>query len=131
MDIKTERIDAMYTQISASNLIYLPEGAISVFEFLDRNVQHRKEVVKYIELKSLSAEKATVELINKYVEAIQVSEFNRKGLLQFQLPPDKITPENWRVEEHKPIDKYDWLSFEKVFRPVAVMPEAERSFHCK
>lgn len=85
---------------------------------------------KIIELKSLAAEKATVELINKYVEQAVISEMNRKGQRQFQLPLAQHTPANHRKEEMLPIDKFDWLSFEKIYRPVASFNESERSFQC-
>lgn len=81
-------------------------------------------------MKSLAAEKATVELINKYVEQANIGPTNRKGQRQFQLPLEEQTPENRRKEEVLPIDKYDWMSFEKINRPVAIINESERSFQC-
>lgn len=84
-----------------------------------------------MEMKSLATEKATVELINKYVERIEISQVNRKGVRQFQLPLEEQTAENKRKEELLPIDKYDWLSYDKIFRPVAIFAESERSYHCK
>lgn len=83
-----------------------------------------------MELKSLATEKATVELINKYIERIEISPLNRKGVRQFQLPLEEQTAENKRKEESMPIDKFDWLSYEKIFRPVAIFAESERSYHC-
>lgn len=131
MDIKNERIEFLFSQISTLNLVYLPTGAINIYELHDLNVEHRKKVEQIIALKSVIAEKATIELINRYVEEIQISTLSRKGERQYQLPKDKITPENSRVEELKPIDKFDWISFEKVFRPVAIINESERSEYCK
>lgn len=81
-------------------------------------------------MKSQAAEKAIVELINKFVSLIEFDALNRKGQRQFQLPLSEITPENWRKEEALPIDKFDWISFEKIFRPVAVFPDSERSYYC-
>lgn len=86
---------------------------------------------KIIANRALAAEKATVELINKYVTDAVIGPLNSKGLRQFQLPPDEITQENKRKEEPMPIDKYDWISFEKVFRPIAIPPDSERSYHCE
>lgn len=82
-------------------------------------------------MRSQAAEKATVELINKYVNDIEIGPNNRKGIRQFQLPLDQQTADNRKKEEALPIDKYDWLSFDKIFRPVAMFPDSERSYHCK
>lgn len=131
MDIKSERIESLYAQIAALNLVYLPREPISVYELYDLNVQHRKEVEKVIQQKSITAEIATVELINKYVDSISISQYNRKGVWQFQLPKDQINVENWRREEVKPLDKFDWISFDRVIRPVATITEAERMEYCK
>lgn len=81
-------------------------------------------------MKSLAAEKATVELINKYVEQAVIGPNNRKGQRQFQLPLEEQKAANIRKEELMPIDKYDWLSFEKINRPVAVYNDSERAYHC-
>lgn len=85
---------------------------------------------KLIEMKSLGAEKATVELINKYVDQATIGPNNRKGQRQFQLPLENQTNENRRKEELLPIDKFDWLSFDKINRPVAILADSERSYQC-
>lgn len=77
------------------------------------------------------AEKATIELINKFVSQIEIGLFNRKGKRQFQLPKSEITEQNWRAEEWLPIDKFDWLSFEKINRPVLIFPDTEKPVLCK
>lgn len=61
------------------------------------------------------------------METIKISELNRNGQRQFQLPKNEITEENKRAEEWLSIDKFDWLSFEKIFRPVMEFSEAEKS----
>lgn len=81
-------------------------------------------------MKSLAAEKATVELINKYVAQADIGLINRKGQRQFQLPLEEQTHENFRKEELMPIDKFDWLSFDKIYRPVAILADSERPFQC-
>lgn len=88
-------------------------------------------IEKIIELKSLSAESATVELINKFVDRCVIKELSQKGIRHFQLPLDQQTAENRRTEESLPIDKFDWLSFEKVFRAVGLHAESERSYQCE
>lgn len=79
----------------------------------------------------MSAENATVELINKFVSRCAIKELSRKGIRQFQLPLGEQTDENRRTEELLPIDKFDWLSFEKVFRPIGVHADSERSYQCE
>ena len=72
-------------------------------------------------------EKATIELINKFVENIEVAELDEKGNRRFQLPLDQITNENRRREEALPIDKYDWISFDKIYKALAYpSPEMHR-----
>lgn len=68
--------------------------------------------------KSKTGELAAIELITRFVDLIDVKENEESELRKFQLPPHLITDENWREEEKKPIDKYDWVSFGKVFKPV-------------
>lgn len=47
-DIKKERIEQVFQAIAESRLIYLPKEAISIFEFHEQNVQHRKKIGKWI-----------------------------------------------------------------------------------
>lgn len=64
-------------------------------------------------------EKATIELINKFVENIEVAEVDERGNRKFQLPLEQIDDENRRREEALPIDKYDWISFDKIYKALA------------
>lgn len=43
-DIKNERIEEVFESIAESNLIYLPQGAISAEQFYALNVDHRKQI---------------------------------------------------------------------------------------
>lgn len=82
-------------------------------------------------MRSQMAEVATIELINKYVQSIEVNSVDERGNRVYMLPLNEINNLNRRTEEAMPIDKYDWLSFEKIFHPVMVYPESEKSHHCK
>lgn len=81
-------------------------------------------------MRSLSAETATVELINKFVKTIEVNSYDDRGHRVYMLPINEITDANRRKEELLPIDKYDWLTFDKIFHPVMVYPDSERYTHC-
>ena len=73
------------------------------------NVENRQKMEKKIAMKSLVAERAAIDLINKFVDKSGVPLYDESG--KFQLPPDKITEDNWRVEEFKPIDKVKIVYF--------------------
>lgn len=80
-----------------------------------------------MEKKSQAMEKATIELINKFVENIEVADYDEKGNRKFQLPLDEINDDNRRREEALPIDKYDWILFDKIYKALAYpTPEAHR-----
>jgi dynein heavy chain len=112
-----QQIEVLLNSIQQYVLVYLPEKAVTPEEFKDMNVQHRKVAEKKIETKSLSAEKATVDLVNKFVEkAVEIPLRDDSG--KFRLPQSMITEENKRSEESKPINKYDWLQFDKIYKPV-------------
>ncbi len=85
---------------------------------------------KIIEKKSAMAELATVEIINKFVQLIDVKDTDDNGVTLLQLPVSSQNDANYREELRKPIDKYDWISFQKVSRQV-FFPESERFNYCK
>ena len=118
-DISNARIDEILVNISETVLVFIPAESVAATEFYDLNVKHRQKVEKRLEVKNKSVEKAAVELINMFVEKINVPEYDDRGKRKFQLPAEMITEENRRSEEQKPIDKYDWISFEKLYKPVA------------
>lgn len=43
----------------------------------------------------------------------------------------QIDDSNWRIELKKPVDKYDWIAFDKIFQSVFIYPESERNRVCK
>lgn len=74
------------------------------------------------------AELATVEIINKFVKMIDVKDTDENGERLTQLSSTNQNDSNYREELRKPINKYDWLSFNKINRQV-FFPESER-FNC-
>lgn len=75
------------------------------------------------------AETATVEIINKFVTMIEVSDTDENGERLLQLSCNLQDDSNFREELRKPIDKFDWLAFNKISRQV-FFPESERFNHC-
>ena len=121
IDINDAQIEITLKAIEDINLLYLPSNAITPDEFKALNIKHRQQVEKQVESKSLAAEKAAIELINKFVTVTDVPFKDDSG--KFQLPHSMITDDNWRLEEYKPIDKYDWISFEKLYKAVGYPPQ--------
>lgn len=76
------------------------------------------------------AEKATIELINLFVEMADIAPVDIKGNRVFRLPESEINETNWREELKMPVDKYDWINFEKIFQPVFIHSANERHRLC-
>lgn len=93
------------------------------------NIDHLPE--KEIEKKSQMAERATIELINLFLNFVEVKGFDENGDRLFSLPDDQIDEQNWRTELKKPVDKFDWIAFEKIFQNVFIYAESERNRVCK
>jgi len=128
-DINDSQIEALLAQIQEHILVYLPDEPVSPEVLKELNIEHRKEVEKSIEIKSLAAEKAVVDLINKFIfRADCVPLYDDSG--KFQVPLSDITDENRRYEEIKPINKYDWLSFDKIYKPVGYATPDENEDLC-
>lgn len=127
-DINDAQLEVIFKSIENMSLIHLPEDSVDPQEFKQINVSHRQNVEKKLEMKSLAAEKAAVDLINKFVDKSGIPDYDDSG--KFQLPRDMINKENWRVEETKPIDKYDWLSFEKLYKAVGYATPEENEQLC-
>jgi dynein heavy chain, axonemal len=127
-DINDAQIEVALNFINHSLLIYLPNKPVLPSELKELNVNYRKEMEQKIEQKSIAAEKSAIDLINKFVEKSGVPDYDESG--KFQVPPDQITEENWRTEEFKPIDKYDWLSFGKLYKAVGYASQEENEKLC-
>lgn len=46
-------------------------------------------------------------------------EIDDQGRSKFMIPYEDIDDQNWRTELPKPVDKYDWISFEKIGKAVS------------
>jgi dynein heavy chain, axonemal len=117
--------------IEMEPLVYLPSEPIEPVEFYDLNNKHRQDIGKHttvtdaqaatitgiisieqrINQKSKAIERAVVEMINRFVDVIEVADVDEQGNRKFQLPPT----EDGRAEQNLPIDKYDWITFGKVY----------------
>ncbi|XP_044272703.1 dynein axonemal heavy chain 8 [Tribolium madens] len=103
-DMKEARIDEVLDAIAATSLVYLPNVALMPNEFLEQNKKFMDQGVKEIELKSSTAERAVIDLIEKFLSVIEQPELQEK--------------------------KYDWLDADKAMKPVGsasrlnVSPEA-------
>ena len=129
-DINDAQIDVTLSSIEKAILIHLPEEAVSPQALKDINEEHRKNIEKKLEMKSLAAERAAVDLLTKFIDKSGIPNYDESG--KFQLPPEKINERNYRLEEYKPINKYDWLSFEKIYKPVGYpTPEENEKYTFK
>lgn len=102
-DINDAQIERCFEFIENCSLISLPEGASPPEDLKNLNNEHRKNIEKQIEEKSIFAERVAVDLINKFVEKSAIPDYDESG--KFQLPPNEINETNFRVEEYKPINK--------------------------
>ncbi|XP_072395911.1 dynein axonemal heavy chain 8 [Diabrotica undecimpunctata] len=89
-DMKEARVDEILDTIAQTNLAYLPPDAISPEEYLQENINHRKNITKELELKSYSIERCVIELINKFLNAVDEPRFQQ--------------------------NKYNWLDPERLYR---------------
>lgn len=60
---------------------------------------------------------------------IDVEPLDQNGKRLFQLPIAELNENNRRIEELLPIDKYDWLCFDKIYRPVQIYSESDKNIH--
>lgn len=79
---------------------------------------------------SLMTEKATVELVELFINAMPISPNDEDGERLFRLPHEQIDESNSKLELQLPIDKFDWLSFETVFQQAYQYPESDREKLC-
>jgi dynein heavy chain len=118
IDLKDSRIEKPLEELEEIELIFVPDDPMKPLPLLEQNIHHRLAVERKLAEKSIALEIACVELINKFIDQVQIKDHDENGKRIFQLPPDQITPENQRQEEVKPVDKYDWISFEHIFKGV-------------
>lgn len=127
-DMNDAQIEVRLKAIEDSILVSLPKDSVAPEVLTSTNVEHRRKMEKKIEIKSMAAEKAAIDLINKFVDKSGVPDYDESG--KFQLPVDRITDDNWRLEEFKPIDKYDWLSFDRLYKAVGYATPEENENLC-
>lgn len=128
-DVNDAQIEVLLGAIQYFVLVYLPDEAVTPEEFNNMNVEHRLIVEKMVEIKSLAAEKAAVDLINRFIEKAQDVPY-RDESGKFRLSKAKINEDNWRIEESKPINKFDWLQFDKIYKPVGYATEEDNLVLC-
>lgn len=83
-----------------------------------------------LENKSLTTEKATIELINTFADKIDFPEVDHRNRRVFQLPLEEINDENWRYEATLPVDKYDWILFDRIYHTVWFPSDTVRKKLC-
>ncbi|KAL1516507.1 hypothetical protein ABEB36_000416 [Hypothenemus hampei] len=91
-DIKEARIDEVLETIAMTCLVFLPNEPIAPTEFLQENFKYGQEIVKELKLKSATIESCVKELINKFLNLIELPELQA--------------------------NKYNWLDPEKTIKPV-------------
>lgn len=117
-DIEKIQIQGEMDSILDTIYAYLPETPETSEDFLDNSTAKRQQMQDIIEKKSICIERAVIDLINMFVELLEFGERDSKGRRNYQLPPDQITEENWKTETFLPINKWDWIRFEKIYRTV-------------
>lgn len=151
-EIKRRRIEAPFQYISKAKLVVIPDEPVQIDSLYNLNNAYRNKngnwctmtaiyqfffsiffsdvADKRIEIKSATAELATVEIINTFVQMIDVKTTDDNGQTLLQLPESSQKETNYREELRKPIDKFDWMSFQKISRQV-FFHESERFNHRK
>ena len=130
-DISEARIDEILEMISDTILVYFPPQPVLPKDFYELNVQHRQTEEKTLEMRNKSVEIAAIELINMFVEKIDVPEVDESGKRKFTLPFSEINDSNRRAEEQKPVDKFDWVSFDKLYKAVMYSEGAAHEIACE
>uniref|UniRef100_A0A1B6CZR9 AAA+ ATPase domain-containing protein n=2 Tax=Clastoptera arizonana TaxID=38151 RepID=A0A1B6CZR9_9HEMI len=89
VDMKETRIDEIMELMSKQMLIFLPQHAMDPQELYTKNIEYGIKVAKELYVRSRAAEDAVIELINKFVAAVDDPNINEK-------------------------DKYNWLDLKYV-----------------
>lgn len=129
-DIKDARIEKTLKMIAQTNLVCLPKEPLTPTKLVDVNNELRTSAMKKLDIQSQSIELAVVEMVIRFVDAIKVKEFDERGNRRYQLPLAQQSDRNWRSELLIPIDKYDWISFEKITRTILLPSEEVRESLC-
>ncbi|XP_055386175.1 dynein axonemal heavy chain 8 [Condylostylus longicornis] len=130
ISIQNVRILKELNYISRENLVYIPDEPISAKMYLFESNKLRQKVEREIEKKSILIERAVIDINNMFVDLLDVPPFDYKGRRVFALPLDQITAMNWKIEGEMPVNKYDWIQFDKINRPVFFPTEENRLTMC-
>ncbi|XP_039952580.1 dynein heavy chain 8, axonemal [Bactrocera tryoni] len=103
--------------------VYQPEEPITSEKYLDMSNKLRAELESVIERSSVCIERAVIDLINMFVDLLDFGPLDSKGRRVYQLPIEKLNDNNWRVEGNYPIDKWDWIQFQKIYRTIYLVPD--------
>lgn len=103
--------------------IYVPAAPVTSEKFYENCNNVRISIEKDLEKKSTCMERAVIDLCNMFVELLDFGPKDSKGRRVYQLSPKDITEENWRSEGNMPIDKWDWIQFQKIYRTIYLVPE--------
>lgn len=122
-NIEKIRIMTEMTSLERFLYMYVPTEPVTSEKFYDNCNSLRMEIEKVLEKKSVCMERAVIDLCNMFVELLDFGPIDSRGRRVYQLPLEKINDSNWRVEGVMPIDKWDWIQFQKIYRTIYLVPE--------
>lgn len=123
LNIESIRIMEEMASLQRHLYMYIPSAPVSSEMFYDKCNTVRLDIEKELEKKSVCMERAVIDLCNMFVELLEFGPTDSKGRRVFQLPPEEINDTNWRAEGNMPIDKWDWIQFQKIYRTIYLVPE--------
>ncbi|KAI8124809.1 axonemal, Dynein heavy chain 8 [Lucilia cuprina] len=123
LNIDAIRITKEMASLQDFLYMYVPPAPVTSEKFYENCNNLRMEIEKELEKKSVCMERAVIDLCNMFVELLNFGPTDSKGRRNFQLPLDKINDSNYRAEGQMPIDKWDWIQFQKIYRTIYLVPE--------
>ncbi|XP_055849438.1 dynein axonemal heavy chain 8 [Episyrphus balteatus] len=123
MNIEDIRVTKEMDSLSKIRYVYVPTEPVSTDKYLEESNKLRQELEKTLERKSVCMERAVIDIINMFVDLLDFPPYDSKNRRVYQLPPEKINDNNWRTEGAMPIDKYDWIQFNKIYRVIYIVPD--------
>ncbi|TMW45046.1 hypothetical protein DOY81_009872 [Sarcophaga bullata] len=123
LNIDSIRITNEMASLQDYLYMYVPSAPVTSQKFYENCNNLRLDIEKELEKKSVCMERAVIDLCNMFVELLDFGPVDSKGRRVYQLPPDKINETNYRAEGQMPIDKWDWIQFQKIYRTIYLVPE--------
>ncbi|XP_036329883.1 dynein heavy chain 8, axonemal-like [Rhagoletis pomonella] len=123
VNIETIRVVREMENLTDFLYVYQPKEPISSEKYLEMSNKLRAELESIIERNSVCIERAVIDLINMFVDLLEFGLVDSKGRRVYQLPLEKLNENNWRVEGNYPIDKWDWIQFQKIYRTIYLVPD--------